>query len=349
MSESLTLTEKSKSIVKDKQHYNSIDLFKLLMAFCVVAIHTEPLYQCTNETVVRVYKLFVDMAVPFFFLVSGFLLSSKMHDTLDTNLDLSKVLFQLKKIIKMYIIWTIIYLPLAVYGYIKDNTPFIKAVLQYFRRFLFVGEQYNSWQLWYLLSTIYTLLVVYLVLKKVRSYKSLLLISLMASVISLVVAFVFNNEDSTILLVAILHKITRYTIGQGRIITGLIYIPIGMVLYKRKIKLYLNYIMLICGFIANYLVNNNIISFFLLIITCVGLFGVVEKIDLKNNPIYIRLRNMSTIIYLIHMYVWTFYYIILYGEKTFGMYSFIITTIICTAISILYVEISFKSKQKSVK
>nr|DAZ45290.1 MAG TPA: acyltransferase family protein [Caudoviricetes sp.] len=31
---------------RSNNNYNSIDLFKLIMAICVVAIHTNPLYSC---------------------------------------------------------------------------------------------------------------------------------------------------------------------------------------------------------------------------------------------------------------------------------------------------------------
>ena len=53
---------------------NSIDLVKLLMAVCVVAIHTEPLINCNNSFVQSICDSIVRCAVPFFFLASGFLL-----------------------------------------------------------------------------------------------------------------------------------------------------------------------------------------------------------------------------------------------------------------------------------
>lgn len=36
--------------------YNSIDLVKIFMAVCVVAIHTEPLYYCSNALANNVFK-----------------------------------------------------------------------------------------------------------------------------------------------------------------------------------------------------------------------------------------------------------------------------------------------------
>ena len=59
------------------KQYNSIDLMKLIMAL-VVAIHTEPLVRCENIVVLNLYKAISDVAVPFFFIASGFLVLDKV-------------------------------------------------------------------------------------------------------------------------------------------------------------------------------------------------------------------------------------------------------------------------------
>lgn len=56
--------------------------------------------------------------------------------------------------------------------------------------------------------------------------------------------------------------------------------------------------------------------------------------------IYPKLRSMSTIIYLVHMYVWTFYYMIVYGEKTHGADSFIVTSIVAVLVALGYIVIN---------
>ena len=71
------------------------------MAFVVVAAHTHPLEYCTVATIKLVYNNFVALAVPFFFLSSGYLLSLKMkYPFVDT--DIYKIKKQLVKIVKMY-------------------------------------------------------------------------------------------------------------------------------------------------------------------------------------------------------------------------------------------------------
>lgn len=80
---------------------------------------------------------------------------------------------------------------------------------------------------------------------------------------------------------------------------------------------------------------NSVISSYLLILTAIALFGIVENIELKNSTIYSKLRKMSTTIYLVHMYVWTIYYKIVYGGKTFGADSFFVTAIMAVVIALI--------------
>ena len=88
------------------------------------------------------------------------------------------------------------------------------------------------------------------------------------------------------------------------------------------------------------------ISEFILIITAVGLFGTVANIELKDSIVYPVLRSMSTSIYFIHMYIWTIYYKIVYGKKTFGWDSFLVTSIIAVVSSYIYFVISKNQREK---
>lgn len=49
-------------ISTERLQYNNIDLIKFIMAFAVVAIHTNPLVDCKNDIVQIVYNNIVNMA-----------------------------------------------------------------------------------------------------------------------------------------------------------------------------------------------------------------------------------------------------------------------------------------------
>ena len=323
----------------DRQN-NCIDLFKLIMAIAVVAIHTHPLENCTSGDLLKIYEIMVNMAVPFFFLASGYFLGMKMDWPYSENVnDINRIIKQLKRIIQMYLIWTAIYLPLAIYHFISLKTIPIKAALIYIRGFIFIGEQYNSWPLWYLLSTIYALLIIYLLFKLKKATEiNLILLSVIASIVSIgLTEFVIYEGDLSFTLQNI-QKLVVYSISSGRIFRGMIYIPIGILLTNKKVSSAVSSLVLIIGFVVAFFTNNNIISSYLLIIISIAFFELVKSVKLEYRKIYPKLRSLSTTIYLVHMYVWTFYYKIVYGEKTYGLDSFLATLIIsilvCLAINL---------------
>lgn len=53
----------------EKKNYYGIDLLKLIMAVCVVAIHTQPLYSIQSIVVQRLFDTITSLAVPYFFSV----------------------------------------------------------------------------------------------------------------------------------------------------------------------------------------------------------------------------------------------------------------------------------------
>ena len=53
---------------------------KYIMAYCVIAIHTTPLKGIDNNTIYRLYEAAVSIAVPFFFLSTGYLIGRKIRN-----------------------------------------------------------------------------------------------------------------------------------------------------------------------------------------------------------------------------------------------------------------------------
>ena len=123
---------------------------KVLMAFVVVSIHT------TDWPLLGIREV----AVPFFFIVSGFFLMAKL--TGDRKTDLAAIREWTFKILKMYLIWTAIYLPFTVYGFLQDGLSMKQSLMLFGRNLVFVGENYMSWPLWYLLAMIWSGVLAYL-------------------------------------------------------------------------------------------------------------------------------------------------------------------------------------------
>ena len=123
---------------------------KLLMAFFVMVVHFSPFK--TIDPLLHFISIhgFTRIAVPFFILSSGYLISE--HGKI-SELRLSKTL---KKLAKLYVFWTLIYSPLIVAQvvYSPDSTPWY---INLARNVFFEGSFIH---LWYLIATIIGLLIV---------------------------------------------------------------------------------------------------------------------------------------------------------------------------------------------
>lgn len=139
--------------------------------------------------------------------------------------------------------------------------------------------------------------------------------------------------------------------GGGRVLTGLFYVPMGMLIYKyqEKKKTLLLIVEIIIGFILmlispgyGYIYEAG------RVITSIGLFGVILGLKLKDNFIYLFMRHISTITYFIHLWTLSLICIVFYQEMTKGMHVFLVVLIICILISTIY-ELFTKNKKQVLR
>ena len=139
------------------KQYNQLDLFKFLSAIVVVAIHTKP-FQDYSETFTWYFDaVFANMAVPFFFITSGFLLFSRLKCTEKTQ-QKYVVKKYIRHILHMYIVWTVIWLPWKILNFYNQGRVELNEALIYFRDIL-IGSSGDA--LWYLSALLVAVLVVY--------------------------------------------------------------------------------------------------------------------------------------------------------------------------------------------
>ena len=316
--------------------YNTIDFVKFIMALVVVAIHTEPFHE-SSENIQAIFDTFSGLAVPFFFISSGFLLGKRVQD----NSDLLPIKKQLVKILKMYIKWSMIYLPLAIYDYWSQNVTPLKAIALYLRNLLLGGMHYNSWQLWYLLSTVYGLIFLFFLLNAIKSKRIKCAYVTAVAIVSLLLSYIVSlgRYSDTHPLILTIGSIIQKTILNGRILQGLYYIPIGFFLsdVKKDGNKFKAVAFFATTLILRYIfIENKFWADFFLVAASVSLFELVIGIKLYDSKVYSAMRSISTTTYLIHMWVWTIFYCLIYGEKTYGIVCWVYTSAMCIMISVLY-------------
>ena len=114
------------------KNYNSIDLFKFVMAIFVIAIHTFDIKRVTDVVILqKIYSSIVACAVPFFFISLGFFIEQHMMQSRSEAKDTKVIESNIARLSKMYIRLSILYLPLAIGYDIKRNVSVLKSVLLY--------------------------------------------------------------------------------------------------------------------------------------------------------------------------------------------------------------------------
>ena len=143
------------TIDKKSQRYSGLDFFKFICAFLVVCIHIPVFY--VGEWVVAVARV----AVPFFFMVTGFFFSVEFNK--------EKQKRQLKKILVLTAFSNILYILVkfimfAVKGEILQffsETFTLDAII----RFLVFNDPFAGAHNWYLNALLYALVVLFVITK----------------------------------------------------------------------------------------------------------------------------------------------------------------------------------------
>ena len=151
--------EKAKQI--SIQPHAAIDVTKLIMAFMVVAIHTEPFG--FSFWLDKSFGILTRLCVPFFFVASSYFFFLKN----------GSALHYVKRLFLLYLIWSVIYLPFDILSLS------MMSVSEILMKYFWIG---NDHALWYLCGSIIGFVIVYF-LSRFFNHKLILGISLVFLVI----------------------------------------------------------------------------------------------------------------------------------------------------------------------
>ncbi len=273
------------------RYYYGLDVVKLIAAVFVIGAHTEPLLYCKNEMLQSVYGFFQDLAVPFFFLVSGFLLASRLEDDLHA----------------------------------RENLTVIKGYL------LRIGKLYLTWHLWYLLSTLYAAFFLLIMLKWKGKLWQLGLMALAALGFSAFLTEISGNLDQYSGIFRLIALGLSEVFLDGRLFTGTVYLTAGFLFARIRFRPnpWLCLGVLLFGLGLRLFRNPALPYFFrilLLLLYASCLFFLA--VPLRRNaptPFARFFRDTSTVLYFTHM-LWYFLGMLLFkalpGVSFYGPVSF---------------------------
>lgn len=337
---------------KKTANYNFSNMMRFIFSIVVIGHHTKTLtfLWTGNNYIDSMMSIFLEAGLPFFFLNMGYSLAEKINFYDCKTVDLLKIKYVLKGTIKEYIKWSIVYLPLAIVEYIQTGNSPIYSFFSYLKGFFFKGEHYNSWMLWFLLSFIYSLGFIYLLLKKKINFKKISIISIFIGMFSIVLAKynIYEFQPSSTILKYLL-LIIKHTIDNGRILTGFLYVSIGIILEKTNIEIIPSIILaVLCVMI--YCVSGMVIKSICSI--CFSSLFLLICLDIKLSNKYDRicniLKELSTTNYYLHMYAFTLFYFVVYGEPAYTIGAFICTTLLTLTMGIIYLLYKNRKAQKQI-
>ncbi len=212
-------------MVSENTEYKFMDLWKLVCAFLVIGIHTRP-FMASSELLDRLfYYDIANYAVPFFYACTGFFLVIK-HRERDIR---DKLLLSTWKFIKVYVCWSALYLPLTIYGWFAEGGSGIKYVMQCLRNYIFVGENYYSWTLWYLNGLIFALLLIFALIRRV-SIRKMIFLGTMLYTVGVILTALNEHIDKIPLTLAsfVILYFKLFVTTRNGLFQSFVFILIGM-------------------------------------------------------------------------------------------------------------------------
>lgn len=147
--------------MSSRKGYIGIDYFKFVAAFLVIAIHTSPLATFTENGDFILTRIIARVAVPFYFMTSGFFLISRYAYNTD------KLRAFLKKMSVIYGISVLVYIPLNVYNHYFCMDNLLPNLM---KDIFFDGTMYH---LWYLPASMFGAVIAWILVRKTGFYKAL--------------------------------------------------------------------------------------------------------------------------------------------------------------------------------
>ncbi len=282
------------------REYNSLDVLKFLLSIFVLVIHSE-----IDKTVL---SPLLRVAVPTFFIISSYLFFSKLEG-IPNKRERHKALKHLvKRNVYLYIAWTIIQLPMLIYGK-HYHTAFFENGIWYTLRDVLLGNSFTG--SWYIIALALGTPILYMLSRKMHP-RCLLLLTLPIYVLC---CFASNYrgslpENSGLDSFFAVYKQVTMCDFNTSLPGALFWIALGKFLAAEKEaiqnrKLYLALIISVAliaverVFIVQCHLQYHDDCYFSLVLLCPSLFLLVKQNSITFHSKF-RFREISTLIYVIH-------------------------------------------------
>ena len=282
------------------KEYGVIDRFRVAAAILIVGIHTYPLMSVSEVANFYLIHVFGRVAVPFFLMVTGYFLLPRYFR--GNNSDAQPLLKFIKKTGLVYVLATLLYLPISIYAGHYDGGNLLATIA---RNIVFDGTFYH---LWYLPASIIGVLIVY-ALRRMFPQLAVIIIACVLYIIGLF----GDNYYYLAYEVSVIRQ--GYDLGF-RVFSytrnGLFYAPIFIVMgasiamLKTRVKTWVCvvglvvslFLMMIEGYVLRHFALSRHSSMYIALLPCMFfLFNTLRDAGGMSSAV---LRNISMWIFILH-------------------------------------------------
>lgn len=272
-----------------------MDKLRLIASFLIVAIHTYP-FASINPTLDFIFThVLARVGVPLFFMITGYFILLKAKD------DKEVLIKYTLKILKMYALSIILYLPINFYMG-KFSSINIVTIL----KDVFIDGTF--YHLWYFPALILGIWIIYFIIKNMSESKALLTV-LILFIIGLFGDSYYGLSESLKLTSAfynIIFSVFNYT--RNGLFFAPIFLYLGYIMKSKNLSLSKNkniifillslVLMVIEGLILHhYNIQKHDSMYIMLLPSMILTFNFALKYMKEDNK---KLRNIATIIYIVH-------------------------------------------------
>lgn len=321
--------------IKEKSidsNYKLIDLLKFICAFLVIGIHTRPFQASSNLLDKFFYYDISNYAVPFFYACTGYFLIVKSSEE---NLH-AKLMLRCKKILRIYLMWSAIYIPLTISGWVIEGDLNPTYLILCLRNFVFLGDNFYSWTLWYLNGLIFALFLIDILLRKF-SVKQIANIGAFIYLLGIGLAMLNGHLDSLPLFLERFIDLyfSLFVTTRNGLFQSFVFVAVGMLIaeieHTNELRLSIKNGLLTGGIyvvkVGISLIGGQYFSMILDLPTFWFLFELAicacKTVNLRG-AFYKQLRGMSETIYFVHMYFVALCSLVLYKGNYHNFKSYFI-------------------------
>lgn len=290
-----------------RKQYNSLDIAKFVSAILIIIIHANPFSTYSSLLSFSFRNIIAVVAVPFFFVTSGFLFFTKLN-TLCENEQKQYFKSYIKRLCTMYLLWSAVYFVFVLTEWIVRGFEAFD-ILIYIRDFFFKGS-YST--IWFLPALITAVAIVYFLHKKF-TYKTITLISVPFYIFACLGSSYYGLVDNLPIIGNLFDSYFYIfdTVKNG-VLFGWLFVSIGGYISEEHVNMsapprkYLTFTIIFFIFMATETLaqrylhwsTNGVDTKFFLIPLIVCIFILILNIEIKSNGAYIWMRKLSLLMFL---------------------------------------------------